>query len=242
MIAIIFILLFISLYGLSIIGNRMGAVFFGIALSLHLCYIIFRWSFLGRFPVTERHDILMIIAIGIALSILYMRKKVSLNLLFNILPMFIITLCFFSLFQERINTIEPNMNSAWFYAHMILFVIGYSLLITGSATGILYLKEKTHLLEIVQYKLSLSGWVIFSLSLIAGSVWFFLVHGVYWLWSAKELWTTITWLYYSFYLHARMIGTLRGRPASIFGIAGVGIILFSYLGVTPILGSPWTQF
>ncbi|MFN3740911.1 MAG: hypothetical protein ACK4TF_09630 [Thermodesulfovibrionales bacterium] len=56
------------------------------------------------------------------------------------------------------------------------------------------------------------------------------------------LWTTIVWFYYALYLHGRFINSLRGPIASEIGVAGILVLLFSYLGVTPILGSPWTQF
>jgi ABC-type transport system involved in cytochrome c biogenesis permease subunit len=53
---------------------------------------------------------------------------------------------------------------------------------------------------------------------------------------------TVTWFFFSFYLHARLMKSLRGRPAALIGVLGFVVMLFSYLGVTPILGSPWTQF
>lgn len=242
MTALFFILLFISLYGVSMTGGKKGTGFFLSGLILHTGYIIYRWVFLRRLPVTEKHDILLFIALIVAFSFLYFYKRISLNLLLNTLPLFLSALCFLAIFQERIDTTAPNMESPWFYLHMILFISGYSLLIIGSLSGVFYFKDKTAILELIQYKSTLLGWLLFSFSLIAGSVWFYLVYGVYWLWTAKELWTTIVWFFYSFYLHARMIKSLYGLPASALGTAGSLIIIFSYLGVTPLLGSPWTQF
>lgn len=242
MISIFYILFFISLYGLSVIGGKKGAFLFAAGLLLHAGYIIYRCYFLGRLPIAERHDILLAMAFVVGLSFFYFYRKVSLDILLNYLPLFTVIFCFFALFHERVDTIEPNMNSGWFYLYMSLFISGYSLLAIGSVAGVFYLREKDAVKEVIQYKSILLGWLLFSFSLIAGSVWFYLVHGVYWLWTAKELWTTIAWFYYSLYLHARMRGNLKGLPASALGCAGFGIIMFSYLGVTPLLGSPWTQF
>lgn len=241
MIPLLFILLFISLYGLSLTGGRVGRNLFISALLLHGAYLIFRGLFLDRLPVTERQDILLVAAFGASLGFFYFRKSVALDLLLNVLIGFVLVLCLFAVFQERMDTIEPIMNSSWFYIYMTLFIAGLVLLTLSSVAGVFYLLNAGPY-ETLQYRLALFGWLFFSFSLIAGSVWFFRVYGVYWLWTAKELWTTIVWFYYGFYLHSRMVARFRGRPASVIGVLGFGVMLFSYIGVAPILGSPWTQF
>ncbi len=236
------ILVFASLYAVSIMGDRKGTLCYLGALLLHLGYIIFRSVRLEQVPVTNTHDILIMMSFLAALSFLYLyfRKKVE-NLM-NVLPFLPFTLSILAVFYERMDTISPNMNSIWFYLYMILFIAGFSLMGIGSVLGLMYLKKQHSEVEGLQYRFTLAGWLLFSCSLIAGSVWFYLAHGVYWLWTAKELWTTIVWFYYSFYLHARLLNSLKGQFAAEFGAAGFLVMLFSYLGVTPILGSPWTQF
>jgi ABC-type transport system involved in cytochrome c biogenesis permease subunit len=154
----------------------------------------------------------------------------------------VVILSFFAVFQGRLDTIDPNMNSRWVYAHIIFLILGFTFLTISSVAGCLYLREKSVSYEMLQYRLVLFGWLLFSFSLIGGSVWFFLVYGSYWLWTAKELWITIVWFYYSFYLHSRIMKSFSGKPAAVLGLTGFPILLFSYLGVMPFLGSPWTQF
>jgi len=242
MMGLIFILFFTTLYGLSMAGGKCGRYFFISGFLLNTGHIIYRWSFLGRLPVTERYDILLVMAAMTAGSYFYFQRKLPTSLLFSVLPLIVVLFCFFALFQEKLDTIEPNMNSLWFYLYMMLFASGYALMTAGSAAGMIHLLGKNSSHEVIQYRLTLFGWLLFSFSLIAGSIWFFRVHGVYWLWTAKELWTTVAWFYYSFYFHARMVNTFSARSASLLGAAGLGVLLFSYLGVTPLLGSPWTQF
>jgi ABC-type transport system involved in cytochrome c biogenesis permease subunit len=67
--------------------------------------------------------------------------------------------------------------------------------------------------------------------MIFGGVWAYLAWGTYWLWTPKELWTVLLWLFYSLYLHARLMGWWTGRPAVVLGIAGFGVVMFTYLGV-----------
>jgi ABC-type transport system involved in cytochrome c biogenesis permease subunit len=242
MINLFIILTFISLYGLSMIGDKKGPVFFTLGLLVHAGYVLYRTVHLGWLPVTARHDILLVIALFVALSFFYFHNKASLNIILDVLPLFVVVLSGFAIFQEIIDTIDPNMNSIWFYVYIIFFIAGASLFVISSIAGILYLKERSALYETIQHRFALFGWLLFSFSLIGGSVWFFLTYGVYWLWTAKELWITIVWFYYSFYLHGRLVRSLRGRPSAILGIAGTPILFFSYLGVMPLLGSPWTQF
>ncbi len=232
----------ISLYGIGISGGRTGRVSLISALAIHLIFLVYRSITLGHLPLTDRFDILLSTGFLSAIFVLYIfyrEKNLSGIDYLILLPA---GFCILALFQERIDTISPNMNSLWFYLYMLLFVISSSLLSSGSAVGILYLIKQDNNTEVLQYRLTLAGWLIFSFSLIAGSIWFFLAQGVYWLWTAKELWLTIVWFYYAFYLHGRLLTSLRGPIISEIGVAGLPLFLFAYLGVTPILGSPWTQF
>jgi ABC-type transport system involved in cytochrome c biogenesis permease subunit len=239
---ILSILAFIALYALSMTGGKKGKVYFFTGLVIHAGYIIYRFIHLGWLPVTERYDILLLMSFGVATSFFYLKNKIDLNLILDTIPMFAIMLSLFAVFQVRMDTIDPTMNSGWFYGHIIFLILGYVFFTVSTAVGIIYLRKKSVVHEVIQYRLTLFGWLLFSFSLIGGSTWFFLTYGSYWLWTAKELWITVVWFYYSFYLHSRMMKSLSGRPAVIMGIVGFPIIIFSYLGVMPILGSPWSQF
>jgi ABC-type transport system involved in cytochrome c biogenesis permease subunit len=239
----LFIILgFITLYVLSLIGGWKGTVFFLSGFLFNLLFVGYRWMTLGHVPVTDRFDILIVMALVTAMSVFYLTVVRGMTDLMNVLPLLTAGLLFVAVFQDRIDTISPSMNSLWFYLYIILFIVGFSLMSVGSILGFVYLRSSQIDLEFLQYRFTLSGWLFFSSALIAGSVWFFLVHGVYWLWTAKELWTSIAWFYYGFYLHARFVKSIEISFVAEIGAAGLWVHLFSYLGVTSILGSPWTQF
>ncbi|MGD1075254.1 MAG: cytochrome c biogenesis protein CcsA, partial [Thermodesulfovibrionales bacterium] len=94
--------------------------------------------------------------------------------------------------------------------------------------------------EMLQYKAILVGYCLFSLSMIFGGIWAYFAWGTYWLWTPKELWTSILWLFYSFYLHARLNQWWMGRPMVLLGIAGFSIVMFTYLGVSLLMKSSHT--
>jgi hypothetical protein len=68
MLNLIPILIFISLYGISMIGGKKGTVYFTTGLVLHAGYILYRSFYLGWIPVTERYDILLLMSLGTASS------------------------------------------------------------------------------------------------------------------------------------------------------------------------------
>lgn len=90
MINLFSILVFISLYGVSIIGGKRGVIFYIFGLLFHIGYIIYRGLVLGRLPITERHDILLVVALIVALSFFYMYKKISLDIILSTLPLFVV--------------------------------------------------------------------------------------------------------------------------------------------------------
>jgi ABC-type transport system involved in cytochrome c biogenesis permease subunit len=76
--------------------------------------------------------------------------------------------------------------------------------------------------------------------MVFGGIWAYFAWGTYWLWTPKELWTVILWLFYSLYLHARLRPWWSGRPSAILGIIGFVIVMFTYLGVSLFMKSSHT--
>jgi ABC-type transport system involved in cytochrome c biogenesis permease subunit len=100
--------------------------------------------------------------------------------------------------------------------------------------------KKDYSLEGLQYRAILIGYCLFSLSMIFGGVWAYLAWGTYWLWTPKELWTSIVWLFYGIYLHARLVQRWTGMPLAVLGVAGFVVVMFTYLGVSLLMKSSHT--
>jgi ABC-type transport system involved in cytochrome c biogenesis permease subunit len=73
--------------------------------------------------------------------------------------------------------------------------------------------------------------------MISGGIWGYYAWGTYWLWTPKELWTSILWLFYALVLHVRYKGAKWDTIYAWLGIAGVFIMLFTYLGVSLLMKS-----
>jgi len=72
---------------------------------------------------------------------------------------------------------------------------------------------------------------------VAGGIWGYYAWGTYWLWTPKELWTSILWLFYTLVLHIRLKGSRWDGVFAWGGIAGFGVTLFTYLGVSILMKS-----
>lgn len=230
-----------SLYGLGLIRGKTGYALFLSGLVLHAAGMVLRGLELGAIPLTEKHDTISFMALSMALVYWYACRRGIENLDLMALPM-IVFFMVVSFKHAPINTISPFLKTPWFYLHTFFYFMSYGFFGVSACIGILHLLGRSDASEALQYEGTMYGWILFTLSLIAGSIWFYIAHGTYWLWTSKELWTALTWFFYGLYLHARLMKGLRGRPASALGIAGFAVALFTYFGVGTVIPSPPTQF
>jgi ABC-type transport system involved in cytochrome c biogenesis permease subunit len=75
-----------------------------------------------------------------------------------------------------------------------------------------------------------AGYPLLTLSMLLGMVWAQVAWGCYWGWDLKEIWTLITWLVYTLYWHLRRRPRWRGRRLAWLALAGLGAVLFTFLG------------
>ncbi|MBI4684980.1 MAG: cytochrome c biogenesis protein CcsA [Nitrospirae bacterium] len=211
-------------------------------LLLQVAYMLMRGIQLERLPLVGPHDTLFflstsMVAFAIPFAISMENKKRFLD------PVVIVASCFalFSFFAKPQDMpLPPVLRTYWFELHVTLSFFSYALFGIAAVLGFLFLRNKEQELEILQYKAILIGYLMFSLSMIFGGIWAYLAWGTYWLWTPKELWTTILWLVYSLYLHARLRKEWMGIPSAVLGIIGFAVTLFTYLGVSLLMKSSHT--
>jgi ABC-type transport system involved in cytochrome c biogenesis permease subunit len=202
------------------------------ALALHAVLIVSSAIRYGRIPLIGMHDTLGFLAfsIGIVYVIAGWKRKRDLFSYLTI-PLILLLLAGSIASLAMPGALPPVLKTIWFELHVILSFMSYALFAIGSVFGILSFYRNEERAENNQYRSLLLGYVLFSTAMIFGGIWAYLAWGTYWLWTPKELWTTIVWFFYSLYLHARLVRGWTGPKVVWMGIIGFVIVMFTYAGV-----------
>lgn len=208
---------------------------------VELFYVGGRGVMLGRLPLIGPHDTLLFFALSLATMGLFM----SFSPLLRGVRWFtaasgilagVVTLG--ALRFKPLNMPLPQiLDTFWFELHVVVAFFGYALFAIGALLCAAFLLTKNRSYLEVYYKAALVGWTFFSASMISGGIWGYYAWGTYWLWTAKELWTSILWLFYALALHIRLKGSRWDALSAWLGILGAFVMLFTYLGVSLLMKS-----
>jgi ABC-type transport system involved in cytochrome c biogenesis permease subunit len=221
-------ILLLILYPLALYRPRLILL----ALGFHGALIISTALRFGRIPLIGLHDTLSFLAcsIGAVFVIAGWNRKRDL-FSFLTIPLIMLLLAGSFASPSMSGPLPPVLKTIWFELHVLLSFLSYALFAVGAVFGILFLYRDEPSTEISQYRCLLLGYVLFSAAMIFGGIWAYLAWGTYWLWTPKELWTTIVWFTYGLYLHARLVRGWTGPKVVWMGILGFAIVLFTYVGV-----------
>ncbi len=222
-------LILLILYSLALIKPRLIIP----ALGLHSAVIAQTAFLYGRIPLIGMRDTLGFFAFAVGVLFItaaWNRRRDLFS--FVTLPVIILLLMGSSVSPpSHAGPLPPVLRTIWFELHVILSFISYALFAVGAAFGVVFLSRNEQPAETQQYRFLLLGYVLFSVAMIFGGIWAFYAWGTYWLWTPKELWTTIVWFFYSLYLHARLVRGWTGPRVVWIGIIGFIVVLFTYAGV-----------
>ena len=210
-------------------------------LAAGISYLGIRGWSLGRLPLVGPHDTVAFFAVSIAAMELATRLARPLRNAdwFNA-AIGILTAVFGGLalmFPARNMPMPAILDTLWFELHVVLAFFAYALFAVGAVVSAGWLAVRDRQLIDIHFKTALAGWSFFSGSMIAGGIWGYYAWGTYWLWTPKELWTSILWLFYALLLHLRLKGTRWEVLSAWLGIAGFAVTLFTYLGVSMLMQS-----
>lgn len=210
-----------------------------LGLVLQVAYMISRAAELGRLPLVGPHDTLVFLTASIAaFAVPFGFALKDRNRFFNVVSILAAVFTAFAMTTKQHNSpLPPVLKTFWFECHVVLAFMSYALFGIAAILGSLYLKDQQDSIEGLQYRAVLVGYCLFTLSMIFGGIWAYLAWGTYWVWTPKELWTSILWAFYTFYVHVRLRQWWMGKPTAVLGIAGFGVVMFTYLGVSLLMKS-----
>jgi cytochrome c-type biogenesis protein CcsB len=169
----------------------------------------------------------------------------------------LLAVLFLALGQEvffvKAEGVQPALQSYWLVIHVGVAITATGVLTVAFATTVLQLLRDSReagssftahpafrwvdglpsatQLEALSFRLNAVGFVLWTFTLIAGSIWAEHAWGRYWGWDPKEVWTFIVWVVYAAYLHARTTRGWSGRRAAYFVVVGYACVLFNFTGV-----------
>ncbi len=211
------------------------------ALGCLLFYLLNRGLMLGRLPLLGPHDTLLFFGMSAAL----MGFICSYYPVVRDKRWFTIVVGFFAgsvtvaavMFKPLNMPLPQILDTLWFELHVVVAFFGYALFAIGAIASVAYLRTGIREYLDLLYKTALVGWTFFSVSMISGGIWGYYAWGTYWLWTPKELWTSVLWLFYALLLHIRLKGPRWDTVFAWLGIAGLFVMLFTYLGVSLLMKS-----
>ncbi len=146
-------------------------------------------------------------------------------------------------FYVDVVPLPPALQSYWLVIHVFVASLGTGFYGLGAALSIVQLLQArrearglapiravptAERLESLAYRLIVVGFMFWTFTLIAGSVWAEHAWGRYWGWDTKEVWTFIVWVIFAGYIHARATRGWRGSRSAVLAIVGFSAVLFNF--------------
>ena len=134
----------------------------------------------------------------------------------------------------------PPALQCWLFApHVAVYMLSYVIMAKATVQAVMCLAGKDRPADETLvgyeeglYRIVLMGYPLLSLGLILGSWWGKLAWGDYWGWDPKEMWSLVTWLVYTIYLHVRAsYGKTYRKLNSLIAVLGMIAIIITLLWV-----------
>lgn len=139
----------------------------------------------------------------------------------------IMTGVFFMEASASVWTFPPALQSAYFVPHVFSYMISYSLVAVAAILCVLSFiagkkKERDTVLLYDKgiYNLVCTGFPFMVLGMFLGALWANACWGNYWTWDNKEIWSLVTVMMLSVYLHFRRHSALQ-KYAKYFVLAAL---------------------
>ena len=234
---------------------RLGTVLTALGFVFHLVATILRGVAAGRVPWSNMYEfaltgLLLIIAVYlVVLTRFDLRFLGSLMTGLAVLLLGGATLAF----HVEVVPLADPLKSVWLVVHVFvaslataLFALAFGLSVVqliqtrrerklaeasaDAATTRSFLRTvpNADALESLAYRFAIVGFIFWTFTLIAGSIWANDAWGRFWGFDTKEVWTFVIWVLYAGYIHARATRGWRGTRSAWLSIIGFTAVLFNF--------------
>jgi cytochrome c-type biogenesis protein CcsB len=199
---------------------------------------------LGRFPIANLYESLILMAAGLAGVYLLLSVRFNLNYLAWPTCIFVLGLLLYAIWlpssQKEAIPLIPALQSYWRSIHVPPLLVSYGFFCLAAVTGILYLLEarngransdKLNFYQDGIYRCVSFGFPLLTFGLVTGALWANHAWGNLWQWDPKENLALMTWFCYAAYLHLKISGRASGKTLAWIAIAGIFATYMTYLGI-----------
>lgn len=243
------------------IHQKSGFFLLVLGFIIHLGGLVSAFIHLGHLPVFGLKDVLSFASISVTAVFLIIR------ILLNIRMMGVLASCFSAivlgismLFKGTAFTGDAaSHNDFLLIAHVVATFTGDAAFVMAGGAGFLYILQENaikakkkgfflkrlpslELLDSTGYSCLKIGFCLLTIGLAAGMVYAKMTWGKFWSWDVKEIWSAATWFIYAAILHGRKASGWRGRHAAIMYLIGLGIAVFTFIGVNFLMGGHHGDF
>ncbi len=152
-------------------------------------------------------------------------------------------------FYRPIVPLPPALDTYWLVIHILVAVLAVGFLTLSFGLSVLQLMQTRRenalkggqhtlaflrsfpnaiRLEDLAYRMAIIGFVFWTFTLIAGSIWAERAWSRYWGWDTKEVWTLVIWVLYAGFIHARATRGWRGTRSAWLSIVAYSAVLFNF--------------
>ncbi len=219
----------------------------------HLAAAITRGIAAGRVPWANLYEFAMMGTLLIIAVFLVVLTRIDLRFLGTFITGLVVVLLGLGAtnFYVDVSPLMDPLKSVWLVIHVFVaslatafFALAFALSViqlmqsrrerllgenaTKTGPGFLRTFPNAVRLESLAYMFTIIGFILWTFTLIAGSIWAYYAWSRFWGFDVKETWTFVIWVIYAGYIHARATRGWRGNPSAWLAIVGFSAVIFNF--------------
>ncbi|MFS0852876.1 c-type cytochrome biogenesis protein CcsB [Microbacterium sp. 179-I 3D4 NHS] len=232
---------------------RIGTSLTVLAFLFHLGATLTRGIAAGRVPWANLYEFAMIGTLLIIAVYLAVLIKIDLRYLGTFLTGLVVVLLGLAAtnFYVEVSPLMDPLKSVWLIIHVFVASLGTAFFALAFALSVVQLMQSrrerlvaegaaktgpgflrtfpaSERLESMAYRFTIIGFILWTFTLIAGSIWAYYAWSRFWGFDVKETWTFVIWVLYAGYIHARATRGWRGNPSAWLAIVGFSAVIFNF--------------
>ncbi len=233
--------------------GRIGTSLTVLGFIFHLGATLTRGFAAGRVPWANLYEFAMIGTLLIVAVYLVVLVKVDLRFLGTFITGLVVVLLGLAAtnFYVDVSPLMDPLKSVWLVIHVFVASLGTAFFALAFALSVIQLMQSrrerlvregaekagpgflrtfpgSERLESMAYRFTIIGFILWTFTLIAGSIWAYYAWSRFWGFDVKETWTFVIWVLYAGYIHARATRGWRGNPSAWLAIVGFSAVLFNF--------------